>query len=314
MKSRLKKLSIPTLVGLSTLAFVCLVLPPMIMLFIGFVTNMDKSDIDVLLSSARLIGVAMMAGYLTLFVVLWFFFLDKGDRKALFTSGEPILRPFPLIFLPLTGGFMFSYILSPWRTVVPERYDFLSSGGISLEAWQISELTFSALLIMIAINILAPLIEELFFRGMLLQGFAKEMTFWKSAVISSLIYGIMHFEGTSNLFALAGMGFLLALVFHLSRSLWVTIAAHAINSFFTIILNLTVLARWLSLRDALKVQLMGGILLIPLLGWLVYELLHHHISLNEVPLPIYEHAPKGEARVYRASEDPELQQEQEPKE
>ena len=44
----------------------------------------------------------------------------------------------------------------------------------------------------VMITILAPIVEEFFFRGVILQRLIKKSSVWGGILISSLIFGILH--------------------------------------------------------------------------------------------------------------------------
>jgi membrane protease YdiL (CAAX protease family) len=47
--------------------------------------------------------------------------------------------------------------------------------------------------------LIAPVIEETLFRGVLLRSFMRRLTFWSAAVVSSAIFGALHTYEVSTL-------------------------------------------------------------------------------------------------------------------
>lgn len=86
----------------------------------------------------------------------------------------------------------------------------------------------SAVLAVLAIStiVLAPIAEELFFRGMLHQSLRKRWRFLPAAVLSSALFGAAHLDPLviPSIFALA---LVLTTMYERERSLWVPIVAHA---------------------------------------------------------------------------------------
>jgi membrane protease YdiL (CAAX protease family) len=77
--------------------------------------------------------------------------------------------------------------------------------------------------------VLAPLVEELLFRGVLYQALRRSMPVGSAALISAVVFAAMHFN--LLLFVpLALMGVVLALVYERSGSLLPTILVHACNN------------------------------------------------------------------------------------
>jgi uncharacterized protein len=77
--------------------------------------------------------------------------------------------------------------------------------------------------------IVAPVAEEVFFRGFLYQAFRNSFGVLPGALLSALIFGAIHFE-FFKLVQLAILGVILALLFEKTRSLWSPIILHAVNN------------------------------------------------------------------------------------
>jgi membrane protease YdiL (CAAX protease family) len=77
--------------------------------------------------------------------------------------------------------------------------------------------------------IVAPVVEEIGFRGLLFGALAPRLGVLGSAVVTALLFGAMH--GDWVLFpVLAGLGFVGALAYASTRNLFVPIALHALNN------------------------------------------------------------------------------------
>ncbi|MBS0266881.1 MAG: CPBP family intramembrane metalloprotease [Planctomycetes bacterium] len=82
----------------------------------------------------------------------------------------------------------------------------------------------------------APVAEEIFFRGYLFSKFKSAGFFWPGLILSSLLFGVVHFSDPYNIPAIFVYGILLAWSFHHSRSLVAPTLAHAINNCTAILL------------------------------------------------------------------------------
>jgi membrane protease YdiL (CAAX protease family)/uncharacterized RDD family membrane protein YckC len=81
------------------------------------------------------------------------------------------------------------------------------------------------------IAVLAPIAEEMFFRGFVFSGLRSRMTLWPAAVISGLVFGLVHAPtGITTVIPLAVLGVALAWLYDRTGSLWPPILAHAINN------------------------------------------------------------------------------------
>ena len=79
--------------------------------------------------------------------------------------------------------------------------------------------------------LVAPMVEEIFFRGFLFQGFRQQYGWLKALLLSSAIFSAAHLDLVS-LIPTFVLGCVLAYMYHRSNSLWPGILFHAaINSF-----------------------------------------------------------------------------------
>ena len=99
-----------------------------------------------------------------------------------------------------------------------------------------------ALLIFVAV-ICAPVIEELVFRGLMLRTFMRAMRFWPAAILSSLVFALLHTYEVSTLagaVTLAGVVGTLAItncvLVRLTDRLTPGIAVHAISNGISVLL------------------------------------------------------------------------------
>jgi membrane protease YdiL (CAAX protease family) len=83
--------------------------------------------------------------------------------------------------------------------------------------------------ILFATVILAPIAEELVFRGMLQKSLSHRLPIWAAIGISALIFSIMHGDLNSAP-ALFVIGGIFGLLYHLTGSLRLTIVAHLTNN------------------------------------------------------------------------------------
>ncbi len=83
-------------------------------------------------------------------------------------------------------------------------------------------------LTIVTVVVVAPLIEELVFRGLLHRLISRKWGPWMATAISSLVFGLIHAEPW-YLFGLVGIGVVLALVYEATGSVlacWVTHLTH----------------------------------------------------------------------------------------
>jgi membrane protease YdiL (CAAX protease family) len=104
--------------------------------------------------------------------------------------------------------------------VVERRIEEVEEIGTA--PWQIA-------LTVLAVVVLAPLGEELLFRGLLLRALARRIRFWPAAIISSLLFAAAHADAYllwPRAIALFGTGLVLAWLYRW-RGYWASVTAHA---------------------------------------------------------------------------------------
>ena len=79
--------------------------------------------------------------------------------------------------------------------------------------------------------VLAPLVEEIFFRGFLFQGFRARYGWVTSMLLSSAIFGIAHLDPAS-LIPTFILGNLLAYLYHRTNSVWPGVIVHVLVNTF----------------------------------------------------------------------------------
>jgi membrane protease YdiL (CAAX protease family) len=87
-------------------------------------------------------------------------------------------------------------------------------------------LTLVALLVL---GVLGPIAEELVFRGLLYGWLRGFLPFWLTAILTSVLFGLVHGEWAHVIVATI-LGFALAVIRERSGSLWPPILAHCVNN------------------------------------------------------------------------------------
>ncbi|WP_053956063.1 CPBP family intramembrane glutamic endopeptidase [Inediibacterium massiliense] len=84
--------------------------------------------------------------------------------------------------------------------------------------------------------LLAPIVEELLFRGVIFHRLKKRYSIGKAIIISSIAFGIMHME-----LAIVGAfvtGILLCLLYLKTKNILITMCAHFINNFIATLMQI----------------------------------------------------------------------------
>jgi uncharacterized protein len=81
------------------------------------------------------------------------------------------------------------------------------------------------------IVVVAPITEELFFRGFFFGGLRSRLSLWPAALLSGVVFGLVHAPtGPTAAIPLAGLGVGLAWLYEKTGSIWPSITAHFLNN------------------------------------------------------------------------------------
>ena len=91
-------------------------------------------------------------------------------------------------------------------------------------------------LIFLLIVIFGPIVEELLFRGVILNRLAVKWGLTVSIILSSLLFGILHLDLIGSFI----FGLMMAVIYIKTQTLWAPIICHILNNFIASLLELTI--------------------------------------------------------------------------
>ena len=127
--------------------------------------------------------------------------------------------------------------------------------------------------------VIAPLGEELLFRGILLRGFIPNYGSWKGIALGAALFAAMHIE-IAKLFGTLVLGLVFGWWYARTRNIWMGVLGHLLNN------GLVVVAIWIW-PESLKAKapafswfepplLLGSLLLFGFGIWLMQRLFARH--------------------------------------
>jgi membrane protease YdiL (CAAX protease family) len=133
----------------------------------------------------------------------------------------------PAVGYVLAGYGVFIAAAAAWSAALNlhEKDDVVNQLGAD-------ESTVALVAVTVLVCVVAPLAEEFFFRGYFFGALRNWRGVWPAAIITGLVFGGIH-AGSAPvgfLVPLALFGFILCLIYHLTRSLYPCIALHCINN------------------------------------------------------------------------------------
>ena len=147
-----------------------------------------------------------------------------SDALRLLGFRKATLRQFGLGILVLLGYYAFAILFST-LVLMPEQDDIARELGLRDGNPVI------VALVVLMIVVVAPVAEEVFFRGMLFAGLRTRFSLWPAAVISGLAFGIPHVtSGPTAAIPLSIFGVALAWLYNRTGSIWPCILIHAVNN------------------------------------------------------------------------------------
>ena len=202
----------------------------------------------------RLVGptttiLASLAAYLLNFMCFAGAAYWLGVRGQGLTWADFGLRPFPLRSLAVWLGA--AVLVVPLRAVAALVAQVALGGGLEqLDARMDlivppgGPLGLNLLLTVLDAGLLAPMAEELYFRGLIHRWFWARLPDnpWLRLLLSSSIFALGHYDSVGVVASSFFLGLLCALAFERTRSLWVSITIHAINNSLAVLLVYAALA------------------------------------------------------------------------
>jgi uncharacterized protein len=119
-------------------------------------------------------------------------------------------------------------------TDIQLRMDLIAPSG--------GPLALNFIVTLVGAGLLAPVAEEMFFRGLIHRWFSARFGLWPAVLISSAIFAAGHADSVGVVASSFVLGLVLAAVYDRSRSLWLSIAVHASNNCLAVVLLYAALA------------------------------------------------------------------------
>ncbi len=158
--------------------------------------------------------------------VILAFLIPKGSMKKRLGLVRARLSKY-LYLIPASAGYVITtaaltatiaILLPDLNLDQPQELPFVNAEAVP-------ELIIAA----VALLVVAPITEEIVFRGFIFRGFRNKFGFIGAAFISSIIFGIAHGQINVAIDTFA-LGLFLCYVYEKTGSLWVSVALHALKN------------------------------------------------------------------------------------
>ena len=176
------------------------------------------------------VGLSLISATLVsaLISIIIFYFIWRKDKKTL---EKPIksftmLRAFLVIAIAICLYFVTTYGLSLFYNPEVEQQQE------SMRNFMLSD---SLIMQIVCIAIMAPIVEELLFRGIVFNRLRKFAPIWVAVIIQALLFGLMHFNSVQSIYTIF-VGIVFALIYLKIKSLWAPMLAHCVYNLIPVII------------------------------------------------------------------------------
>ncbi len=195
----------------------------------GFVLIYHSTDVNPYIGSISVaVGIIMIPC-----LFLWLYFSKGLEKKEMFRQKISVTTGVSgtVIALGMLGvAGIYFYLLVRLSDSIPAIKDSLSEYMDMVSDEDIT-LVREKVLFGVAVSLIYPVIEEVLFRGIIMQEFLCTMGKVPAIILSGLIFGLMHGQPIQIGYAFI-CGMILSSVYYFSQSIYVSILTHAVFNFF----------------------------------------------------------------------------------
>lgn len=205
---------------------------------LGVGDNLKAPWDEIIFTSVIQIGIMFLIPFLLYMLLLWV------SPKKVFKTCNFYKINAPTFFISVALGVVLFLI----NLVVSSIFSgFISYTGYNAPFYfgEVIEPNYgikSFLLNVLLVAVLPAFAEEFLHRGLLLQG-TKHMGFYKAIIISSICFGLIHFNIGQVVYAIV-LGLIMGFCSVVAKNIWVPIIMHFMNNFIAIYLEFAAANGW----------------------------------------------------------------------
>jgi len=199
-------------------------------------TALDDLTDENVLAAGKLLAFIIQIGFFLLPCLVFSKLMASREDNFLRTQGKIDIRNMAIIFLIAVFAIPLINVIHYFNAQI----DFSSFVDVTdkknfQDAAMFTDIPSGVLSNILIFAVMPALVEELFFRSILLRFFYRSSKNVHLAVITGgLIFAFMHFR-PDQFFPIAAMGILYGYIFFRTGNIWYSVVAHFINNFSTIV-------------------------------------------------------------------------------
>ena len=176
--------------------------------------------------------VQVIAKFICIFPMLYF--LKKGPKRQARTKHK-IKDILFIVLIAVCLNIAFNNIISltplkDWSTGYQDLETSIYSASLW---WQI-----------LAAGIMAPVLEEIVFRGILFGNYRSSIGAWPAIILSSVIFGLMHYNLVQFVYAFF-LGVFFAYLMEKTGELWTCVLAHVVANMYSLLATQFGITQWM---------------------------------------------------------------------
>lgn len=177
-----------------------------------------------------LCDMVLMAGFGT-----WYYFRERQyPFRPNYKSAFSLKNIGYIIVMGVLGQYASNLIATLTGVLIPSAMDSYEDLAQNFDLS-----TASPVLMILAVCIVGPIVEELVFRGMIFGKLRRAFSFWPAAIISGIMFGVFHMNIMQGVYA-SVLGVLLAYVYEKTQTIFGSIFFHIVfnaSSYITDFVN-----------------------------------------------------------------------------
>lgn len=197
----------------------------------GVEEELLTENFNEMISSQTLIAIV----YAAIFSMMVYYVISRSRKENILKVCSFKKIDKKNILISIIGGISFLFI-NAFLVSLISRINIFSQYMRSFEEFSDTIFSTDILLMILSIGIIAPIIEEIIFRGLIFRELKKTMSITSVVIIQAVLFGIFHMRIIQMIYATI-LGLFLGLVFIMIKSIWAPILVHVCYNLTSVLIS-----------------------------------------------------------------------------